>query len=134
MIRTLALLVAAVAFLAGTGPSRAQGVDMRDIMGGGPGFFERGGAGPVPRETVYNPTNYAPGTIFINTAERRLYLILPNGQALRYGGATCRATWPAASKTRSAPARSIWARRSIAFTAPTSRRRSDRRCRPAASA
>ena len=29
--------------------------------------------------------NYAPGTIYINTAERRLYLVLGNGQALRYG-------------------------------------------------
>ena len=85
MTRALALLAAVVTFLAGIGPLRAQGLDMRDIMGGGPGFFERGGASPIPRETVYNPTNYAPGTIFINTAERRLYLILPNGQALRYG-------------------------------------------------
>jgi lipoprotein-anchoring transpeptidase ErfK/SrfK len=85
MIRTLALLIAVVAFLAGGGPLRAQGVDMRDIMGGGPGFFERGGASPIPREMVYNPTGYAPGTIVINTAERRLYLILPNGLALRYG-------------------------------------------------
>ena len=85
MTRALALLAAVVAFLAGIDPLRAQGVDMRDIMGGGPGFFERGGASPIPRETVYNPTGYAPGTIFINTAERRLYLILPNGQALRYG-------------------------------------------------
>jgi len=84
MIRTLALLIAAVAFLAGIGPSQAQGVDMRDIMGGGPNFFGRGGS-PIPRETVYNPTNYAPGTIVIDTAERRLYLILPDGQALRYG-------------------------------------------------
>ena len=31
------------------------------------------------------PANYAPGTIVINTAERRLYLIEPGGQALRYG-------------------------------------------------
>jgi lipoprotein-anchoring transpeptidase ErfK/SrfK len=85
MTRALALLAAVVTFLAGIGPLRAQGLDMRDIMGGGPGFFERGGASPIPRETVYNTTNYAPGTIFINTAERRLYLILPNGQALRYG-------------------------------------------------
>ena len=44
MTRALALLVAALAFLAGSGPSRAQGVDMRDIMGGGPNFFGRGGA------------------------------------------------------------------------------------------
>jgi lipoprotein-anchoring transpeptidase ErfK/SrfK len=87
MTRALALLIAMVAFFAGSGPSRAQGVDMRDIMGGGPNFFVRGGGGasPIPRETVSYPTNYAPGTIFIDTAERRLYLILSNGQALRYG-------------------------------------------------
>jgi lipoprotein-anchoring transpeptidase ErfK/SrfK len=29
--------------------------------------------------------NYAPGTIVVNTSERRLYLVLQNGQALRYG-------------------------------------------------
>jgi lipoprotein-anchoring transpeptidase ErfK/SrfK len=29
--------------------------------------------------------NYAPGTIFISTGERRLYLVLSNGQAIRYG-------------------------------------------------
>jgi lipoprotein-anchoring transpeptidase ErfK/SrfK len=84
MTRALALLAAVVASLAGSGPLWAQGVDMRDIMGGGPNFFDRGGSA-IPRETVYYPTNYAPGTIFINTAERRLYLVLPNGQALRYG-------------------------------------------------
>jgi lipoprotein-anchoring transpeptidase ErfK/SrfK len=84
MTRALALLVAAIAVLAGSGPSRAQELDMRDLMGGGPNFFGRGGS-PIQRETVNNPTNYAPGTIFINTAERRLYLILANGQALRYG-------------------------------------------------
>jgi lipoprotein-anchoring transpeptidase ErfK/SrfK len=85
MTRALALLVAAMAFLAGSGPSLAQGVDMRDLMGGGPNFFRGGGSSPIQRETVNNPTNYAPGTIFINTAERRLYLILAGGQALRYG-------------------------------------------------
>jgi lipoprotein-anchoring transpeptidase ErfK/SrfK len=84
MTRALALLAAVVAFLAGIGPLRAQGVDMRDIMGGGPNFFGRGGS-PIQRETVNYPTNYAPGTILIDTAERRLYLILPDGQALRYG-------------------------------------------------
>jgi lipoprotein-anchoring transpeptidase ErfK/SrfK len=58
---------------------------MRDLMGGGPSFFRGGGGSPIPRETVNNPTSYAPGTIFIDTAERRLYLILAGGQALRYG-------------------------------------------------
>ena len=35
--------------------------------------------------TVSFTGQYAPGTIVINTAERRLYLVLGNGQALRYG-------------------------------------------------
>jgi lipoprotein-anchoring transpeptidase ErfK/SrfK len=86
MTRAQALLVVAAALLATSQPSRAQGVDMRDIMGGGPNFFQHGGGGsPIPRQTVYYPTNYAPGTIVVNTAERRLYLVLSNGQALRYG-------------------------------------------------
>ena len=44
-------------------------------MGGGPNFYSRVGASPIPRTTVNFPANYAPGTIVINTAERRLYLV-----------------------------------------------------------
>src|SRR5437588_845128 len=44
-----------------------------------------GSSSPVSRTTVTYPGNYAPGTIIINTAERRLYLILGEGRALRYG-------------------------------------------------
>jgi lipoprotein-anchoring transpeptidase ErfK/SrfK len=83
MIRALALLVAAVILLAGGGEGRAQIFDSRE-MGGGPGFFG-GGANPIPRTTVNFDSQYTPGTIVVNTAERRLYLVLPNGQALRYG-------------------------------------------------
>jgi lipoprotein-anchoring transpeptidase ErfK/SrfK len=43
------------------------------------------GSGPVARQTVRIETKESPGTIIINTAERRLYLVLGNGQALRYG-------------------------------------------------
>jgi lipoprotein-anchoring transpeptidase ErfK/SrfK len=88
MTRVFALLVAAAALLAGTGGVSAQGFDMRDIMGGGPNFrggFGGGGSGPISRTTVSFAGNYSPGTILINTAERRLYLVLANGQALRYG-------------------------------------------------
>jgi lipoprotein-anchoring transpeptidase ErfK/SrfK len=42
-------------------------------------------ASPVPRATVSYPSKHKPGTIVINTKERRLYLIQANGQALRYG-------------------------------------------------
>ncbi len=37
------------------------------------------------RELVAYQGPYGPGTIVISTAERRLYYVLPNGQALRYG-------------------------------------------------
>src|SRR5437879_3205517 len=84
MIRVFALLFAAVTLLAGAGQARAQGFDMRDVMGGGPNFSV-GASSPIPRQTVSLASNYAPGTILINTAERRLYLVLANGQALRYG-------------------------------------------------
>src|SRR5918995_2185111 len=96
MIRAFALLLAALTMLAGASQAQAQGLfqglfqdfDSRDIMGGGPGFFRPGmpsGSSPIPRTTVNFPANYAPGTIYIDTAERRLYLVLGNGQAIRYG-------------------------------------------------
>src|ERR1051325_6592462 len=37
------------------------------------------------RATVRYESRYAPGTIVVDTAERRLYLIQGNGSALRYG-------------------------------------------------
>jgi lipoprotein-anchoring transpeptidase ErfK/SrfK len=88
MIRAFALLFAAVTVLAGAGNAQAQGFDLRDILGGGPNFRDGGlggGVSPVPRQTVNFAGGYAPGTIYINTAERRLYLVLGNGQAIRYG-------------------------------------------------
>jgi lipoprotein-anchoring transpeptidase ErfK/SrfK len=85
MTRATQVLVAMI-LLACCGHARAQGLDMRDIMGGGPNFFQNGsGVSPIPRTTVNYSTQYAPGTIVVNTAERRLYLVLDNGQALRYG-------------------------------------------------
>ena len=39
----------------------------------------------IPREVVQAPGRYRPGTIVISTAERRLYLIQPDGTAIRYG-------------------------------------------------
>jgi lipoprotein-anchoring transpeptidase ErfK/SrfK len=87
MARTFALLFAALTLLAGADRAHAQGFfgfDSRDIMGGGPNFSV-GASSPIPRQTVRFESQYAPGTIFIDTSERRLYLVLPNGQALRYG-------------------------------------------------
>jgi lipoprotein-anchoring transpeptidase ErfK/SrfK len=41
--------------------------------------------GSIKRQTVSAPGNYAPGTIIVNTTERRLYLIQDGGSALKYG-------------------------------------------------
>src|SRR5258706_8060864 len=84
MTRGFAFLVAAVTLLAGIDHARAQGFDMRDVMGGG-SFFGLGRSSSARREVVSFVSHYKPGTIFIDTAERRLYLVLPQGQALRYG-------------------------------------------------
>ena len=91
MKRVTAVLVGVSALLSvvlgGVGPAAADDNDARNYFGTGMGsiFGGGGGPGPIPRTTVYFPENYAPGTIIVNTAERRLYLVLPNGQALRYG-------------------------------------------------
>jgi lipoprotein-anchoring transpeptidase ErfK/SrfK len=39
----------------------------------------------IPRETVSYGGQHAAGTIVVNTSERRLYLVLEDGKALRYG-------------------------------------------------
>ena len=43
------------------------------------------GIASIPRSTVAFSGSYKPGTIVIHTRERRLYLVLGNGEALRYG-------------------------------------------------
>ena len=45
----------------------------------------RAKATPIPREEVAYSSKFAPGTIVVSTTERRLYLILGNGKAMRYG-------------------------------------------------
>ncbi|MEA2906127.1 MAG: hypothetical protein QOI12_3514, partial [Alphaproteobacteria bacterium] len=42
-------------------------------------------ASPIPRQTVSFAGKHAAGSIVINTTERRLYYVLGDGQALRYG-------------------------------------------------
>ncbi|MEJ0013319.1 MAG: L,D-transpeptidase [Bauldia sp.] len=40
---------------------------------------------PIPRETVSYDGPYGPNTIVVNTTERRLYYVMENGQAIKYG-------------------------------------------------
>jgi lipoprotein-anchoring transpeptidase ErfK/SrfK len=83
MKRIFCAAVAAVALVASSA-AHAEFFGSSDFTGTSSGFFQSG-VSPIPRETVMYPTNYAPGTIVVNTAERRLYLVLGNGEALRYG-------------------------------------------------
>jgi lipoprotein-anchoring transpeptidase ErfK/SrfK len=63
---------------------------LTELFGGAPTPAPTNGpdrpqATAIPRETVAFDGKYAPGTIVINTSERRLYYVLGNGQAVRYG-------------------------------------------------
>jgi lipoprotein-anchoring transpeptidase ErfK/SrfK len=68
----------------GSNQGFGRGFGSPDIMRGGPDYYATGSS-PIPRSLVRIDTGYAPGTLIVNTAERRLYLVLPDGQALRYG-------------------------------------------------
>ncbi|MCC6887742.1 MAG: L,D-transpeptidase [Hyphomicrobiales bacterium] len=83
LIASASLVAAATAVAAPAGKSRNfdHTVQTTDPIGRFFGFS----TSPVPRSTVSYPSNHRPGTIVINTRERRLYLLLGNGQALRYG-------------------------------------------------
>jgi lipoprotein-anchoring transpeptidase ErfK/SrfK len=45
----------------------------------------RAQATAIPRQIVTFNTPHRPGTILVDTKERRLYFVLPNNQAVRYG-------------------------------------------------
>lgn len=54
-------------------------------LDGNPLDMGRQVANPIPRTTVNVAAQYPAGTILVNTAERRLYLMTGNGEAIRYG-------------------------------------------------
>src|SRR5262245_38300662 len=89
-VRVYAGLVAALLSLTTAG-ARAELLNIHDPFergSGRGGLFGLSGtssSSPIPRTTVSYPGSYAPGTIIVNTTERRLYLVLGSGQALRYG-------------------------------------------------
>ncbi|MBR1172242.1 L,D-transpeptidase [Bradyrhizobium sp. DASA03005] len=84
MIRFFAAPMTAMALLL-AGAADASAAGMIDFTGTSSTGYLGHGASPIPRTTVMYNGNYAPGTVVVNTSERRLYLVLGNGQALRYG-------------------------------------------------
>ena len=91
--RFLAGLVVAAGFIAAASTVLAQPVMDPEgrFTGGAPvgrgpfSFLSGGGGSPIARATVSYPGAHAPGTIVINTSERRLYYVNGDGTALRYG-------------------------------------------------
>ena len=85
------MLVAAAAVVGPVNLAQAQSDNERqDILRGGStkkGIYNVLGLDGTDfsRTTVRYDSKYAPGTIVINTAERRLYLVQDSGNALRYG-------------------------------------------------
>ena len=85
--RFLAGLTLAAALLVAASSASAQYMYDPDgrYSAGNPKFRYGSGVSPVPRTTVNFPNKYAPGTIVVNTTERRLYLVLSEDRAIRYG-------------------------------------------------
>src|SRR5260221_8969654 len=75
-------LVAMLSVAAAATPAAAHPYDR--YAGGGRSFFASLFGPSIARGVVSYPTNQKPGTIIVSTAQRRLYLVLGNGQALSY--------------------------------------------------
>jgi lipoprotein-anchoring transpeptidase ErfK/SrfK len=88
-----AAALAAALFAANVGSATAQGYEMderREFLNAGAprgrSYDLFGGWNDaIPKTTVSYAGTEKPGTIIINTAERRLYYVLGEGRALRYG-------------------------------------------------
>jgi lipoprotein-anchoring transpeptidase ErfK/SrfK len=90
LTRRLAIVAAIATLLGQISLAQAQSDERQDLLRGGAqkrgiynilGFDGTG----FSRTTVHYESKYKPGTIVVDTAERRLYLIQANGSALRYG-------------------------------------------------
>ena len=82
----VALAGLALAAAAALSPASAYEIDPltgQQILFANPDY--RPQASAIPREVVNYSGRYGAGTILIDTSERRLYYILGNGQAIRYG-------------------------------------------------
>jgi lipoprotein-anchoring transpeptidase ErfK/SrfK len=89
--RVFAALIAIVALLGLTDHASAQSDNERyEMLGGGSprgrnyNFFGFGGSDTTRTRVSYGGS-HKPGTIVINTAERKLYLVQGDGTALQYG-------------------------------------------------
>jgi lipoprotein-anchoring transpeptidase ErfK/SrfK len=85
----LTVLTLTALFASAAGAQESMQVDRDTGLPIGPGGY-RGGlftsSSPVARTTVsFDGKKYRPGSVVINTAERRLYYVIDEGRAVRYG-------------------------------------------------
>ena len=73
LVASTAAQAAADISIFGFAPSTSSGTDGRPL------------AAAIPRETINYSGPYSPGSILVNTSERRLYFVLPDHQAIKYG-------------------------------------------------
>jgi lipoprotein-anchoring transpeptidase ErfK/SrfK len=96
MFRNLRTAAASLAIISGAFISAPAAQAQSDFsssniisMGIVPGSSYGKGEAPahvaIPREIVNFSSQHTPGTIIVSTSERRLYLVLDGGKALRYG-------------------------------------------------
>ncbi|MBN9063253.1 MAG: hypothetical protein BGP06_10100 [Rhizobiales bacterium 65-9] len=85
-LKSLILAGALVAGVFAAAPASAYEIDVLTgkplVVSGDP---SRATVDPIPREEVAYNGKMGGGSIFINTSERRLYYVLGNGKAIRYG-------------------------------------------------
>ena len=82
------LAVGAVLLASHSGTALANLDDMHDFLAGGAPVGKRYNLfniAKIARTTVTYPNNHRPGTIVINTGERRLYYVVDGASAVRYG-------------------------------------------------
>src|SRR5258708_4178973 len=72
-------------FAASGGAQAGADLSIFSYPPGDPSSEGRPLASAIPRETIDYVGPYSPGSILINTRERRLYFVLPGHQAIKYG-------------------------------------------------
>lgn len=80
IVRSASICAFAAGFLS---PSFANEVNVMNP--GVDAYSGRIQAAAIPREEVAYSGNHAPGTIVVDSKEKRLYFVLPNNRAIKYG-------------------------------------------------
>lgn len=86
MSKTLGLAIALASLVAGARSAAAYDFDNQsDWNNPAPLGSTEPQQQAIAREVVAYNGRYSPGTILVSTSERRLYLVLPDHQAMKYG-------------------------------------------------